>query len=63
MKHISIRVCITVGAEDQMVSQQESKDIAESLPDGKFELLEGLPHAIEKIPGEALASLVVRLYR
>jgi pimeloyl-ACP methyl ester carboxylesterase len=55
---ISTPVCITLGSEDQMVTQQESIEIAQALPQGEFKVLEGLPHAIEKVPGEALAELI-----
>ena len=58
VKQITIPVCITVGSEDQMVTRSESELMAQSLPQGEFKLLDGLPHAIEKMNTQLLVSLI-----
>lgn len=42
-------VVITVGSKDRMVGQKESETIANAIPNARFELLEGVPHPIEKV--------------
>lgn len=58
VQKITIPVCVAVGSEDLMVTREESEEIAQSLPHGEFKILEGLPHGIEKVPGEVLAELI-----
>ena len=49
---------ITVGDQDQMVTQEETQKAAEALPNGSFALMENTPHPLEKVDTEQLARLV-----
>lgn len=53
---ITNNVLITVGSKDRMVSQKESEEVANLLPNGVFELLEGVKHPIEQVDLELLAE-------
>lgn len=55
---IENKVTICLGDKDNMVTREESKAAAESLPNGKFVLLENTPHPIEKIEAEKLINAV-----
>jgi pimeloyl-ACP methyl ester carboxylesterase len=59
VSEITIPVCIAVGSDDYMVTLEESKQIASSLPFGVYKAVEGLPHAIEKIEGEKMKDLIL----
>jgi pimeloyl-ACP methyl ester carboxylesterase len=62
VRDVSIPVYIAVGSDDQMVTQEESRVIAEAIPLGHFQIIDGLPHPIEKIPGVAIADLIRDCY-
>jgi pimeloyl-ACP methyl ester carboxylesterase len=53
-----LQVTIALGSEDNMVTPEESRDIAHALPNGRFRLLSGIPHPIEKIQPEVVAALI-----
>lgn len=55
---ITNKVLITVGSKDRMVSQEESEGVANLLPNGSFELLEGFKHPIEQVDLGLLAEKV-----
>jgi len=55
---VQIPVLIAVGSEDRMVSHEESQRLAQSIPGGRFKLIDGAPHAIERISPEVITALV-----
>tara|TARA_R110002096_G_scaffold136909_7_gene289841 strand:+ start:22196 stop:22888 length:693 start_codon:yes stop_codon:yes gene_type:complete len=55
---ISHKVCIGIGTEDQMVSMEESQEVALVLPNGKLEKLEGIPHPIDLIAAKILKQFI-----
>ncbi|MBL4649040.1 MAG: alpha/beta fold hydrolase [Aureispira sp.] len=59
---ITNEVLITVGSKDRMVSQEESEGVANLLPNGKFELLEGFKHPIEQVDLAFLAKKVTSFF-
>jgi pimeloyl-ACP methyl ester carboxylesterase len=48
-QNIHVPVLITLGALDQMVTQEESRAVVEVLPNGSFEIFDGIKHPIETI--------------
>lgn len=56
---ITQQVRITRGSLDKMVSEAESQTVAEAIPHGSFENLEGIKHPIESIDAQAMASLIL----
>lgn len=52
------KVVITVGSKDRMVSQEESEAIAKVIPNAHFELLEGVPHPIEKVDVQMISEKI-----
>ncbi len=58
LRQIHKQVLITVGSDDEMVSIEESQWAAKSLPQGKFQLINGFVHPLEKNDPEKLASVI-----
>ena len=50
---------ITIGAEDHMVSIQESEEVATFLPKGKLRILEGVKHPIEMVDKASLSEIIL----
>jgi pimeloyl-ACP methyl ester carboxylesterase len=57
-KLINNPVVIALGSDDKMVSVEESLEVVEQLPEGKFVLLEGLGHLFEE-EEEKFAGLLI----
>lgn len=57
LKQIQHPVTICLGDQDIMVSREESEKAAALLPNGTFNLLEGVPHPIEKVDVKILVEL------
>lgn len=55
---INIPVLITLGSLDQMVTQDESRAVVEVLPNGRFEIFEGIKHPIESIDVNMVAEKI-----
>jgi pimeloyl-ACP methyl ester carboxylesterase len=55
-RRVSIPVRICLGAEDRMISRDESIAAAEWMQQGTFRLLEGVPHPLEKVNLALLAD-------
>lgn len=53
---IEIPVLITIGDNDNMVSIEESQNIAEKIKNCKFKILENTQHPIEKVDTEKLSE-------
>lgn len=49
---------ICVGTEDNVVTIEESKNIAETLPNSRLQVITGIKHPIEQVPVDVLARLV-----
>jgi len=62
VKGLHTPVCIFRGAEDQMVSEAESKSMAEALANARYLQLDGVSHSIEKIPPDLLALLIRKAF-
>jgi pimeloyl-ACP methyl ester carboxylesterase len=60
---ITNEVLITVGSKDRMVSQEESEGVANLLPNGNFELLEGFKHSIEQVDLAFLTKKVASFFQ
>lgn len=58
-KEITCETLVLVGAADNMVSIAESEKTAALLPNGKFSILENLPHALEKVDTGLLAKKIL----
>jgi shikimate kinase/esterase/lipase len=59
---ITQEVLITVGSKDRMVGQEESETVANLLPNGKFELLEGFKHPIEQVDLAILTEKITAFF-
>jgi pimeloyl-ACP methyl ester carboxylesterase len=59
LESIHHRVLIGIGSKDRMVSVEESEEIANTLPNGRLEIIEDFQHPIEKIDVDKLSSLIV----
>lgn len=61
-KHYSTISCptlITLGSLDNMSTEEESKSVAEQLPNGQFQLIPGVEHPIEKVEQELLSRILM----
>lgn len=58
LSQITQEVHITIGSKDHMVSIEESKESADALPNGSLEILDEIPHMIDQISIEKLASVI-----
>ncbi len=59
--NVSCPVLITVGSADNMVSMEESQQIAQAIPHSSFEVFEGFKHPIEQVDVVVLGERV-KLY-
>ena len=59
LKRIQQEIVIGVGDKDQMVSQEESSYVANTLVNSKISILENVPHPIEKIPINVLSEYIL----
>ena len=57
-QEIENRTLICVGSEDNMVTIEESENVAGQLPNGNFKMVEGFKHPIEAVDKEVLAGLI-----
>jgi len=51
-------IYLTLGSEDKMVTMEETKEVANWLLHGKFQILDGQPHPIEKVDIPYLARVI-----
>lgn len=58
---IEIPVSICLGDQDNMVSQEESNELAQQIPNGKFSLLPNTPHPIEKVKPDLIATVLTSM--
>lgn len=56
---VRIPVLIGIGEQDQMVSIEESKRVADILPNGKLMVFENFQHPIEKIDLQVLKGVLI----
>lgn len=59
LAQIEVPVTILLGTEDRMVSQEESRQAAASLPNASFRLLQAQPHPIEQLEPEVLIQEIL----
>lgn len=59
-KQIQHHVVIGIGTEDKMVTVEESREIAELLPNGRLVELEGVPHPIDQVEVGVLVDYIVK---
>lgn len=59
---IQHRVLLTVGSKDRMVSEEETRAVANTLPNGTFKLLEGVKHPIEQVDVKTFSQKVVSFF-
>ncbi len=62
-QQIKQEVVIARGSLDHMVSQEESKEVAQALPNGHLKSIEGFKHLIGQVDAEKLASYVHDFFR
>lgn len=55
LKDVNIPVIIGLGSEDNMVTQEESKEVVNTLPNSEFKYYKGFKHPIEQIDIQLLA--------
>lgn len=55
---VKVPCIIGRGSKDKMVGEEESKAMASLIPNARYVELEGMPHALEKIPVEVLTKLI-----
>ncbi len=56
-------VLLTAGSADNMVTQEETKQVADSIPKSTFEIFDGFKHPIEKVELGVLAERVVQFMK
>jgi len=56
VRSVTNQVVIGIGEEDRMVSIEESRSIAEALPNGRLKLFENFDHPIEKVDTNLLSA-------
>lgn len=59
---ISQPIQICLGELDNMVTEAESRQVAAALPNGHFELLEGVKHPIEQVDAEVMVALIKKCF-
>lgn len=59
---IDLPVKICLGSEDRMVTMDESVNTAENLPNGTFELLNGVSHPIEKLDMDLISEKIKKWF-
>lgn len=57
VQRINIPVHVVVGSEDQMVTREESERVVSCLPNGQIQIIDGIPHEIEKADVKILANV------
>jgi pimeloyl-ACP methyl ester carboxylesterase len=62
LSSINCDVTLMLGGEDKMVSQEETRAIASRIDSATFELLEGVPHPIDKIDPHFLQKLLLQKF-
>ncbi|MCI4670487.1 MAG: alpha/beta hydrolase [Bacteroidia bacterium] len=55
---IATQVSLGLGENDKMVSLEETRSLAEKLPNGKIVRLKDVPHPIEKVDPQILATFI-----
>ncbi len=60
---VNIPVRILLGAEDKMVSREESERMAAALPDGSFRLLPAVPHPIDKVDPTLIGEEILQYFK
>ncbi|MFK7783488.1 MAG: alpha/beta fold hydrolase [Crocinitomicaceae bacterium] len=60
---ISCPILITLGSLDNMSTEEESKLVAQQLPNGQFQLLPEVEHPIEKIDASQLKGVITDFLR
>lgn len=63
LSRIGIPVTVAVGSRDDTVSVEESTSCAARMPRGRCEVLDQVPHPIERVPTDSIVSLVEELMR
>lgn len=58
LEKIIIPVHLRLGAEDSMVSKEETEVIRQQLKNATFEVVDGIPHPIQQISNESLEDLI-----
>lgn len=61
-KTITAPVLAAVGSEDVMVTKEETKNLANTLPQGSFLEIDGFPHPIEKVSPQQLSEIMIRYF-
>lgn len=61
LRSISNEVRIGWGTEDKMVSREESEKVAALLPNGELKVLLGMPHPLEKMDPNDLATFLLNM--
>jgi len=56
---ISCPVLIGLGSDDHMVTVEESREVADLLPNGRFERLQGVKHPLEQVDPVLLAEWLI----
>ncbi|NVK64504.1 MAG: alpha/beta hydrolase [Flavobacteriales bacterium] len=54
---------IALGSLDNMSTEEESKVVAEKLPNGEFQLIPDLEHPIEKVDASLLAEMLLKFMK
>lgn len=57
-REIFMEVLLCIGENDKMVSLDETKAVADTLPNGAWRCVSNMPHAIEKVDSDTLANLI-----
>lgn len=55
---INHNVLLCIGEKDKMVSIEESKKVADKLPNGQLRILKNTPHPLEKLKVDLLAEII-----
>lgn len=62
LKAISHETLICLGDQDDMADRKYSEEVANTLPHGKFLLLENTPHPIEKVSIDKLTDILLKAF-
>ena len=55
---VNVPVHLYRGSEDNMVSSEETRIVADLLPDSSFEIIEGVQHPIDRVDPVVIADLI-----
>lgn len=61
LRSVSHKTHILLGSRDNMVTQEESQNTASLLSNGSFQLLDEVPHPIEKVDPHLLSETLLQL--